>query len=170
MSSRFRLSVNGVSDLPRHNDMIHCWRVRPPGAVSLGIYIWPSADSDYVTSFFGTRVHPISGDVYHHNGIDIGAAYGTDVLAAADGTVTLAGRNGGYGYCVIIDHGDGNQTLYAHMSRLDVGIDDTVTQGQTIGLIGSTGTSTGAHLHFETSVNGSRVDPLLYFDNYAAAW
>jgi len=115
-------------------------------------------------------VHPISGDVHHHNGIDIGAAYGTDVLAAADGTVTLAGRNGGYGYCVIIDHGDGNKTLYAHMSRLDVGVDDTVTQGQTIGLIGSTGTSTGAHLHFETFVNGSRVDPLLYFDNYAAAW
>jgi len=138
--------------------------------ITLGIYIWPSNDSNYITSFFGTRVHPITGEVHHHTGIDIGAAYGTAVLAAADGTVTLAGWNGEYGYCVIIDHGDGNKTLYAHMSLLDVSAGQTVTQGQTVGFVGSTGTSTGPHLHFETFVNGSRVDPLLYFDNYAAAW
>jgi len=138
--------------------------------ITLGIYIWPSNDSNYITSFFGTRVHPITGEVHHHTGIDIGAAYGTEVLAAADGTVTLAGWNGEYGYCVIIDHGDGNKTLYAHMSLLDVSAGQTVTQGQTVGFVGSTGTSTGPHLHFETFVNGSRVDPLLYFDNYAAAW
>lgn len=140
------------------------------GTISLGVYIWPSANSNYVTSFFGTRVHPISGVVHHHNGIDIGAAYGTAVLAADGGTVTLAGWNGGYGNCVIIDHGNGNKTLYAHMSQLNVSAGQTVTQGQTIGLIGSTGDSTGPHLHFETYVNGSRVDPLLYFDNYTAAW
>ena len=138
--------------------------------ISLGIYIWPSNASNYVTSFFGTRIHPITEEVHHHTGIDIGAAYGTDVLAAADGEVTLAGWNGEYGYCVIIEHEGGHKTLYAHMSLVNTSAGDTVVQGQTVGFVGSTGTSTGAHIHFETFVNGSRVDPLLYFDNYAAAW
>ena len=138
--------------------------------ISLGIYIWPSNNSNYITSFFGTRVHPITNEVHHHTGIDIGAAFGTDVLAAAGGTVTLAGWNGEYGYCVIIEHEDGHKTLYGHMSLLNTSAGEPVAQGQTIGFVGSTGTSTGAHIHLETFVNGSRVDPLLYFDNYTAAW
>jgi murein DD-endopeptidase MepM/ murein hydrolase activator NlpD len=138
--------------------------------ISLGIYIWPSNDSDYVNSFFGTRRHPITGEIDNHTGIDINTAYGTEVLAAADGTVTLAKWNGDYGNCVIIDHGDGNQTLYAHMSAVDVRVGDAVAQGQAVGLVGSTGTSTGPHIHFETIVNGSPVDPLMFFERYEAGW
>jgi len=139
--------------------------------IAEGLYIWPSAASDYVTSFFGTRLHPILGVYKTHSGIDIGAGYGTAILAAADGVVTTAAYDaGGYGNYLIIDHGNGNMTLYAHMSQMSVGVGQTVTQGQTIGLVGSTGLSTGPHLHFEVYVGGTRVDPLLYFSNYTAAW
>ncbi|TEB16212.1 Murein DD-endopeptidase MepM [Pelotomaculum sp. FP] len=141
------------------------------GVIADGLYIWPSADSNYVTSFFGTRLHPVLGVYKTHSGIDIGAGYGTAVLAAADGVVTTAAYDaGGYGNYVIIDHGNGNKTLYAHMSQMSAGVGQTVTQGQTIGLVGSTGLSTGPHLHFEVYVGGTRVDPLLYFSNYTAAW
>ena len=129
------------------------------GVIAEGLYIWPSATSDYVTSFFGTRLHPILGVYKIHTGIDIGAGYGTAVLAAADGMVsTTAYDAGGYGNYIIIDHGNGNMTLYAHMSQLN------------IGLVGSTGMSTGPHLHFEVYVGGTRIDPLLYFSDYTAAW
>lgn len=139
--------------------------------IAEGLYIWPSAASDYVTSFFGTRLHPILGVYKTHTGIDIGAGYGTPVLAAADGVVTTAAYDaGGYGNYLIIDHGNGNMTLYAHMSQMSAVAGQTVTQGQTIGLVGSTGMSTGPHLHFEVYVGGTRVDPLLYFSNYTAAW
>jgi len=139
--------------------------------IAEGLYIWPSAASDYVTSFFGTRLHPILGVYKTHSGIDIGAGYGTAVLAAADGTVATAAYDaGGYGNYIIIDHGNGNMTLYAHMIQMSVGVGQTVTQGQTIGFVGSTGMSTGPHLHFEVYVGGTRVDPLLYFSNYTAAW
>ncbi|HAG10790.1 MAG TPA: M23 family peptidase [Desulfotomaculum sp.] len=139
--------------------------------IAEGLYIWPSAASDYVTSFFGTRLHPILGVYKTHSGIDIGAGYGTAVLAAADGAVATAAYDaGGYGNYIIIDHGNGNMTLYAHMSQMSVGVGQTVKQGQTIGFVGSTGMSTGPHLHFEVYVGGTRVDPLLYFSNYTAAW
>ncbi len=138
--------------------------------ITLGIYIWPSNDSNVINSFFGIRTHPITGEIDNHTGIDIDASGGTEVLAAADGTVTLAGPNGDYGNCVIIDHGNGNSTLYSHMSVVDVSVGDTVAQGQAVGLVGSTGVSTGDHIHFETRVNGTCVDPLLYYDGYAAAW
>lgn len=139
--------------------------------IAKGFYIWPSTASDYVTSFFGTRLHPILGVYKTHTGIDIGAGYGTAILAAADGVVTTAAYNaGGYGNYIIIDHGNGNMTLYAHMSQMIAGVGQTVKQGQTIGLVGSTGLSTGPHLHFEVYVGGTRVDPLLYFSNYTAAW
>lgn len=139
--------------------------------IAEGVYIWPSATSDYVTSFFGTRLHPILGVYKTHTGIDIGAGYGTAVLAAADGVVSTAAYDaGGYGNYIIIDHGNGNKTLYAHMSQISVRVGQTVTQGRIIGLVGSTGMSTGPHLHFEVYVGGTRVDPLLYFSNYTAAW
>jgi hypothetical protein len=142
--------------------------------IAEGFYIWPSAASDYVTSFFGTRLHPILGVYKTHTGIDIGAGYGTAVLAAADGVVTTAAYDaGGYGNYLIIDHGNGNMTLYVHMSQMSVGVGQTVKQGQTIGLVGSTGStglSTSPHLHLEVYVGGTRVDPLLYFSNYTAAW
>jgi murein DD-endopeptidase MepM/ murein hydrolase activator NlpD len=139
--------------------------------IAEGLYIWPSAASDYVTSFFGTRLHPILGVYKTHSGIDIGAGYGTAILAAADGVVTTAAYDaGGYGNYLIIDHGNSNLTLYAHLSQMSAGVGQTVKQGQTIGLVGSTGLSTGPHLHFEVYVGGTRVDPLLYFSNYTAAW
>ena len=139
--------------------------------IAEGFYIWPSAASDYVTSFFGTRLHPILGIYKAHTGIDIGAGYGTAILAAADGVVTTAAYDaGGYGNYLIIDHGSGNMSLYAHMSQMSAAFGQTVTQGQTIGLVGSTGLSTGPHLHFEVYAGGTRVDPLLYFSNYTAAW
>lgn len=139
--------------------------------IAEGLYIWPSAASDYVTSFFGTRLHPILGVYKTHTGIDIGAGYGTAVLAAADGMVSTAAYDaGGYGNYIIIDHGNGNMTLYAHMSQLNVGVGQRVRQGQSIGLVGSTGMSTGPHLHFEVYIGDTRIDPLLYFSNYTAAW
>ncbi|MCG9968369.1 peptidoglycan DD-metalloendopeptidase family protein [Pelotomaculum terephthalicicum JT] len=139
--------------------------------IAEGLYIWPSAASDYVTSFFGTRLHPILGVYKTHSGIDIGAGYGTAILAVADGVVTTAAYDaGGYGNYLIIDHGNGNMTLYAHMSQMSASTGQTVKQGQTIGFVGSTGLSTGPHLHFEIFIDGTRVDPLLYFSNYTAAW
>ena len=95
----------------------------------------------------------------YHSGLDIGAQYGAAIVASDGGTVSLAGVNGGYGNCVMIDHGNGMQTLYAHMSSRAVSVGQTVSRGQTIGYVGSTGMSTGPHLHFEMYINGSRIDP-----------
>lgn len=133
---------------------------------STGTYIWPSQASRYVTSKFGTRWHPVYQRYKTHYGIDIGASYGTNVLAADSGTVVTATYSSSYGNYVLINHGGGNMTLYAHMSKLNVSAGQSVSQGQVIGLIGSTGVSTGPHLHFEIRVNGTRVNPLDYFSNY----
>jgi murein DD-endopeptidase MepM/ murein hydrolase activator NlpD len=97
-----------------------------------------------------------------HEGIDITAATGTPIRAAASGTVIHSGWLGGYGNLVVIDHGNGLATAYAHASALLVGVGQQVSQGQTIALVGSTGNSSGPHLHFEVRVNGVAVDPLLY--------
>lgn len=122
---------------------------------------WPSA-SPTLTSYFGYRVHPIFGTRKLHSGIDVGAAAGTPTYAAADGVVIEAGWTGGYGKAVIIDHGGGVATLYAHSSVLYVAPGQSVKRGQLIAAVGSTGFSTGPHLHFEVRVNGSPVDPLAY--------
>jgi murein DD-endopeptidase MepM/ murein hydrolase activator NlpD len=97
-----------------------------------------------------------------HEGIDIGVGYGTPIHAAASGTVIYAGWMGGYGNLTVIDHGAGLATAYAHQSAFAAGVGQGVSQGQTIGYVGSTGNSFGAHLHFEVRVNGSAVDPLGY--------
>ena len=97
-----------------------------------------------------------------HEGIDLGAAYGTPIAAAAAGTVIYAGWMEGYGNLTVIDHGGGLATAYGHQSRIAVGIGQTVAQGDIIGYVGSTGHSTGPHLHFEVRVNGRAVDPLGY--------
>ena len=97
-----------------------------------------------------------------HEGIDIGCAYGTPNRAAAPGTVIYAGWLGGYGNLVVIDHGNGLSTAYAHASSILVGVGQTVAQGRTVSLVGSTGHATGPHLHFEVRVNGVAVDPLPY--------
>lgn len=135
--------------------------------VEEGIYMWPSPVSTTITSYFGSRPNPTTGAPDNHTGIDIAAGYGTPVLAAASGTVTTASYDDdGYGIYVAIDHGGGNSTLYGHMSARHVEAGDTVTQGQQIGDVGDTGWTTGYHIHFETKVNGTRVDPLDYFSGY----
>jgi len=125
-----------------------------------GQLIWPCSGT--VVSDFGWRIHPILGIELFHTGIDIAAPYGTPIKATADGKVTMAAWYGGYGNCTIIDHGDGLSTLSAHQSSMRVIAGQRVTQGQVIGYVGSTGLSTGPHLHFETRVNGEPVDPMRY--------
>ena len=115
-----------------------------------------------ITSGFGPRVHPIYGDSRMHTGIDFGAAMGTAIRAAGAGTVVSAGPRGGYGNVIILDHGNSLATLYAHQSALLVGVGARVAKGQVIGRVGSTGFSTGPHLHFEVRRNGVPVDPLAY--------
>ena len=129
-----------------------------------GIMIWPVAKSGTViTSDYGTRQHPIQGVTNFHLGIDIGNAYyGTPAVAALGGVVTYAGELGSYGNCVIIQHGDGISTLYGHGQKILTQIGAQVKQGDVIMEIGSTGNSTGPHLHFEVRVNGTTVDPLNY--------
>ncbi len=115
-----------------------------------------------VSSGFGKRVHPITGGIKMHNGLDMNAAHGQPIIAAADGKVILSGVKGGYGNTVMIDHGGGMVTLYAHQSKLGVSVGQSVNRGQVIGWIGSTGNSTGPHLHFEVRINGVPRNPLDY--------
>lgn len=130
------------------------------GGGGTGSMVWPV--SGPITSSFGWRTNPISGHKEYHPGIDIGVAYGTPIKAADSGTVIAATWYTGYGNVIIIDHGKGVSTLYAHQSSLAVGSGAHVSRGQTIGYVGSTGYSTGPHLHFEVRVSGSPVNPLGY--------
>lgn len=127
-----------------------------------GSMIWPCPSCHTLTSYFGYRVHPIYGTTKYHSGVDIGASYGSTIIAADGGTVITAGWVSGYGNCVVISHGGGVSTLYGHMSSIAVSVGQGVSQGQTIGYVGSTGNSTGPHLHWEVAVNGVRQDPLNY--------
>ena len=126
-----------------------------------GEMIWPVAISGTaITSDYGVREHPIQGVVREHTGIDIGnTPTGTPVVAAADGVVTYAGWLGGYGNCVMINHGDGVVTLYGHGSKILTSVNTQVKQGDVIMQVGSTGNSTGPHLHFEVRVNGTCTSP-----------
>ena len=133
----------------------------PPGVVpppSAGGLIWPVHGP--VTSPFGYRIHPVTGASRFHSGLDIAVGYGVPVLAADNGVVIEAGWVGGYGNCVIIDHGAGWSTLYGHNQALMVSAGQTVRQGQKIAEVGSTGMSTGPHCHFETRFQGNPVDPM----------
>lgn len=127
-----------------------------------GRMIWPAPGYTRITSYYGYRIHPVTGQGKSHTGIDIGAPEGANAVAALGGKVVLAQYNGGYGNCVEIDHGNGIRTLYGHGLSLCVSVGDIVSQGQLIMKVGSTGVSTGPHLHFEVRVNGSHVNPLDY--------
>lgn len=116
-----------------------------------------------ITSPFGDRMHPILGYVRFHAGLDFGADYGSPIFAANSGTVILSGWHGGYGQAVLIDHGGGVTTLYGHASDLYVSEGDRVQRGQAIASIGTSGLSTGPHLHFEVRANGDPVNPVNYF-------
>lgn len=123
--------------------------------------IWPVFGK--LESGVGGRRNPFSGRGFeYHEGQDIDATYGTPVQAAASGRVTIAGWQRGYGKVVYVDHGNGLSTRYGHLSAIDVTVGQTVNQGQTIGLVGSTGRSTGPHLHYEVRINNQPVDPKTY--------
>ena len=128
-------------------------------------YTWPLPGYYKLTSAFGYRIHPITGRPHSHTGIDIPAPYGTSVKAARGGQVITSGRHSSYGEYVVIDHGNGNSTLYAQMSSRSVSVGQIVKQGQEVGKVGSTGSSTGNHLHLEIRVNYTRVDPEKYYPN-----
>ncbi len=127
-----------------------------------GVMKWPTPGYTRVSSPYGMRIHPIYKVKKMHTGIDIDAPSGAKIVAANSGKVIMAGWNGGYGNCVIIDHGGGLATLYAHQSKILVSVGDKVERGETIGKVGSTGLSTGPHLHFEVRKNGQTVNPKNY--------
>ena len=123
-------------------------------ATSLSNLQWPVPSCTLITSRFGYRVAPTTGASTYHGGLDIGAGMGASIVAAGAGDVIYAGDNGGYGKCVMIDHGNGVVTVYAHMSSIGVSYGQYVTAGQYVGAVGSTGVSTGPHCHFEIRING----------------
>ena len=137
------------------------------GRRPLGIIGWPLADSCTLTSYFGYRDDPFTGEQSFHGGIDLACPEGTPVIAAADGTVTYVNAADpwgyGYGYHVIVEHEKGLSTLYGHCSAVSVTSGQTVKAGEVIAYVGSTGNSTGDHLHFEVRRDGTREDPLLWF-------
>ncbi|MBW3619873.1 MAG: peptidoglycan DD-metalloendopeptidase family protein [Actinobacteria bacterium] len=126
-----------------------------------GGLLWPTAG--HRTSGYGFRTHPIYGGRRMHTGVDISGGTGQPIVAAAEGQVVSAGWRGGYGLTVVIDHGGGLHTLYAHQVRLSVSSGEVVGQGQKIGEVGTTGNSTGPHLHYEVRVNGQPRDPMEWY-------
>ena len=137
---------------------------------ALGGYIWP-VSSRRITSPFGNRNTGIAGASTNHKGVDIGGVYySSEVHAAKSGTVIVSQYSSSYGNYVVVSHGSGNTTLYAHMSSRSVSVGQWVDQGDVLGITGSTGISSGPHLHFEITENGVRVDPLQYLTGYVQAW
>ncbi len=129
------------------------------GTVGTGSFGWPCPGCYYVTSRMGNRFHPIFNEWRYHSGMDIGAGYGSAIVASDGGTVSWCGEKGGYGNCIMINHGNGYYTLYGHMSSYAVSYGDSVSKGQTIGYVGDTGWATGPHLHFEIRYGDSCLDP-----------
>jgi murein DD-endopeptidase MepM/ murein hydrolase activator NlpD len=141
--------------------LIKAQQSRGTGRVGKGGLLWPTDGP--ITSRYGYRTHPIYGYRRFHAGIDIGAPTGQVIVAARTGRVVHAGPLGSYGNLVVVDHGDGFSTAYAHQSRIAVSDGQRVRAGQAVGYVGSTGASTGPHLHYETRVNGEPVDPMRYY-------
>ena len=147
---------NKIAELERQEDA--------SSITSTGSYIWPLPGYS-PGSAYGWRMHPIFNEMRFHAGEDIGAPSGTPILAADSGVASVYPDNGnGYGNYIMINHGGGRVTLYAHMSAFAISNSATVSQGQVIGYVGSTGNSTGPHLHFEVRVNGATTDPKSYFN------
>ena len=146
-----------VDELRRQEAAAQAAKIRGTGQL-----MWPIPSSGIVTSEFGVRMHPVYGVYRQHWGIDIQADYGVNIIAADAGSVIISEYNSSYGNYVVIDHGNGFTTLYAHMSTRLVSVGAAVGKGQVIGYVGTTGVSTGPHLHFEVSLGGEKVDPLKY--------
>ncbi len=133
-----------------------------------GQFLWPVEGYYSITDVFGMRTHPVTGVYKLHTGVDIagGGIRGKPIRAAGDGIILKAGYHTAYGNYVVIDHGDGYSTLYGHASSLNVSAGQTVMKGDTIGYVGSTGYSTGPHLHFEVIQKGTNLNPLNFFSGY----
>ena len=139
-------------------------------AATKGGYIWPCS-SRYITSPLGSRYTGIAGASTNHMGIDIGrVGYSTQVVAAKAGIVIISDYNKYRGNYVVVSHGSGNTTTYQHLSKRSVVVNQKVSQGQVVGITGSTGVSSGAHLHFEITENGQIINPLKYLTNYIKGW
>jgi len=138
--------------------------------IGTGPFSWPLPINGSITSGFGYRTDPFTGETKFHGGIDIAAAAGTPIVAADGGIVTVANGvdswGGGYGFYVMIDHGNGYETLYGHCSSICVTYGQVVQKGEVIAYVGSTGNSTGNHLHFEIRIGGQKQDPLIWFVSY----
>ncbi|MCX8032077.1 MAG: peptidoglycan DD-metalloendopeptidase family protein [Thermoleophilia bacterium] len=147
-----------LSESKRIAELLRKARAAAAAKTGKGVLSWPVAGP--VVSGYGYRIHPIFHVRKMHTGIDIDASMGSPINAAAAGTVVAAGWRGGYGKCVILVHSGGLATLYGHLSVISVEVGQTVKKGQTIGKVGSTGYSTGPHLHFEVRVNGDPVNPM----------
>lgn len=132
------------------------------GIVSESGFMWPLTAYNTLSSLFGGRIHPITGLQSTHSGIDIPAPSGTPILSAKSGVVLISQYSSSYGHYVVVSHGD-QSTLYAHMVQRGCSVGDTVQQGQVVGYVGTTGSSTGNHLHFEVRVGGTRYDPVNFF-------
>jgi len=137
-------------------------RMQSTGGVSPSWLQWPTPGQNRVTSSYGWRIHPINKNKSFHTGVDIASPYGSNIVASANGKVLLAGWQGAYGNTIIIDHGGGLSTMYAHQSKFLVKAGDTVKINQPIGKIGTSGWSTGPHIHYEVRVNGDHVNPMPY--------
>ena len=148
-----------IDDTGRYMPSIECWSTYP--GIGSGELYWP-VNSYLATDLYGWRIHPIYGDERFHSGLDLGASYGSPIYACDSGTVIMAEYYGGYGNVVVIDHGNGMTTWYAHQSEFAVSVGDEVYMGQVIGYVGSTGDSTGPHLHLEVHIGGASYDPEWY--------
>ncbi|MDR1330069.1 MAG: peptidoglycan DD-metalloendopeptidase family protein [Oscillospiraceae bacterium] len=164
-TERLQAEINALAEELRRQEEAAAAQGRSTGTVyGTGSLQWPGT-SNVVTREFGTMPHPIYHDLRPHYGIDIRAAYGSDIHAADSGKVITSTYSSSYGNYIVISHGSGMTTLYAHMSKLKSKVGDTVSKGAVIGYAGSTGASTATHLHFEVSVNGEKIDPLKYFSS-----
>ena len=148
--------------LARAGELLGRFEPRPQG------YAWPLAKPGRISSYFGFRNISVGGNTFHA-GLDIAAPLGTQVLASRDGVVSRTGWIGAYGYSVFVDHGDATQTRYAHLSMVSVQVGELIAQGEAVGRVGSTGASTGPHLHFELRFQGRAVNPLDYLVRYGAS-
>jgi murein DD-endopeptidase MepM/ murein hydrolase activator NlpD len=148
------------------------WRQLDTGMVAASAISIPSRrpiDAMKLSSGYGMRVHPVTGRLARHNGIDIPAPHGTPIYATADGVVGRAQRLGGYGLYVEVEHGNGIQTRFGHMSSFIVASGQRVKKGDILGYVGSTGRSTGNHLHYEVRIAGTPVNPIPFVESGEAA-
>lgn len=166
--AEYEISISSEDKMAKYLDEMSLQYAHEQDAELRGVYsdsqfIWPVPSCTLLTSPYGYRIHPILDYERLHAGLDIGAKFGEEIIAADGGTVLIAEYSDSYGNFVLIDHGDRYSTAYGHMSEIAVEAGQEVKQGELIGYIGSTGWSTGPHLHFEIRLDGERIDPEEFF-------